>query len=624
MQRPSLVRATTTQFTKSGADAEALIVGCGCLALYEEDGKFYDALIKADLGGGYLTVTYTGYGLDRDLPKTSIKPKVAAPAQQQAPKRPIINGSATIGPSRRANNINSSEAPAATAGPFAGPSAAVSVPPRPTIKRGADDAGVISPRPHQPLSPRAGGGNGAASVPDGPMSAPVPRRAENKPPPSGVSAKALFNFKAAKPGDLTIRKGDIIADIEQRSTGWWRGSLNGEYGRFPANYVAICSDNNTLPTPPTIDKQQHPQQQTNYAMTPRPPAPAGKPSSLAATLPRPQSPAVVRNPPTPSATVRNNPTSTPPPPDTPPAPGRPLMTASAPVATRPRPAAVPKLNIGPGEPPAVPIKSPPVSPRNPPQQPPGPPPFATITIPTVVVPPLPTTPQPPTSPRGPRPPPGPAPPSASISHTPAPAPAPTPTARSQPPTPAPKSKPQPQPKPRAAPPRTLAAGDTVTAMWSEDGQWYAAVIDHAYDEDGVAYFDVTFTEYGNSETYLTADRIKTADSSSSSTTTTTSAPAEPAAAPGSLAEALALKKSKMNAAPSAGPKAPAANKPGGGPMAKYEPPPSSGRSGHIESALAQARVTQRALNMSVYMPQDKLQGVEDNEWEDDDDSCFDF
>ena len=35
-------------------------------------------------------------------------------------------------------------------------------------------------------------------------------------------------------------------------------------------------------------------------------------------------------------------------------------------------------------------------------------------------------------------------------------------------------------------------------------------------------------------------------------------------------------------------------------------------------------MTKRALAMSVYMPQDKLQGVDDAEWEDDEDDVFDF
>jgi len=44
-----------------------------------------------------------------------------------------------------------------------------------------------------------------------------------------------------------------------------------------------------------------------------------------------------------------------------------------------------------------------------------------------------------------------------------------------------------------------AVGAMVKAIWSGDGQWYAAKIDAAREEDGQKYFTVTFTEYGNQE-----------------------------------------------------------------------------------------------------------------------------
>ena len=52
----------------------------------------------------------------------------------------------------------------------------------------------------------------------------------------------------------------------------------------------------------------------------------------------------------------------------------------------------------------------------------------------------------------------------------------------------------------------FSVGDEVEAMWSEDSVWYTAVID-SIDLDAKTYA-VTFSEYGNSETGLTEDRVK--------------------------------------------------------------------------------------------------------------------
>jgi hypothetical protein len=48
----------------------------------------------------------------------------------------------------------------------------------------------------------------------------------------------MFDYTSTEPGDLTFRAGDVI--LVERSDGeWWRGSINGRAGMFPANYVKL-------------------------------------------------------------------------------------------------------------------------------------------------------------------------------------------------------------------------------------------------------------------------------------------------------------------------------------------------------------------------------------------------
>ena len=66
--------------------------------------------------------------------------------------------------------------------------------------------------------------------------------------PSGTTAatvsrvRALFDFKPSEPGELQFRKGDVIAVLESVYKDWWKGSLRGQTGIFPLNYVEKLSD----------------------------------------------------------------------------------------------------------------------------------------------------------------------------------------------------------------------------------------------------------------------------------------------------------------------------------------------------------------------------------------------
>lgn len=87
------------------------------------------------------------------------------------------------------------------------------------------------------------GHNASSSVAGSSQQAPTPQAV-----PSGTTAatvsrvRALFDFQPSEPGELQFRKGDIIAVLESVYKDWWKGSLKGQTGIFPLNYVEKLSD----------------------------------------------------------------------------------------------------------------------------------------------------------------------------------------------------------------------------------------------------------------------------------------------------------------------------------------------------------------------------------------------
>ena len=77
---------------------------------------------------------------------------------------------------------------------------------------------------------------------------PSQQAAPSQPVPQGTTAatvsrvRALFDFQPSEAGELQFRKGDIIAVIESVYKDWWKGSLRGQTGIFPLNYVEKLAD----------------------------------------------------------------------------------------------------------------------------------------------------------------------------------------------------------------------------------------------------------------------------------------------------------------------------------------------------------------------------------------------
>ena len=89
--------------------------------------------------------------------------------------------------------------------------------------------------------PAQGASSSAAA---GPSQQTVPSQAV----PQGTTAatvsrvRALYDFQPSEAGELQFRKGDIIAVIESVYKDWWKGSLRGQTGIFPLNYVEKLTD----------------------------------------------------------------------------------------------------------------------------------------------------------------------------------------------------------------------------------------------------------------------------------------------------------------------------------------------------------------------------------------------
>lgn len=87
----------------------------------------------------------------------------------------------------------------------------------------------------------------------------VSQATASQPVPSGTTAatvsrvRALYDFQPSEPGELQFKKGDIIAVLESVYKDWWKGSLRGQMGIFPLNYVQKLAD----PTQEELQREAH-------------------------------------------------------------------------------------------------------------------------------------------------------------------------------------------------------------------------------------------------------------------------------------------------------------------------------------------------------------------------------
>ena len=54
-----------------------------------------------------------------------------------------------------------------------------------------------------------------------------------------MEAEVEFDYDAVNTDELTLRKGNVIKNIDMMDGGWWEGELDGRRGMFPDNFVKV-------------------------------------------------------------------------------------------------------------------------------------------------------------------------------------------------------------------------------------------------------------------------------------------------------------------------------------------------------------------------------------------------
>ncbi|KAJ4984336.1 VHS domain-containing protein [Stagonosporopsis vannaccii] len=106
---------------------------------------------------------------------------------------------------------------------------------------------AMSIRESKGAAPTTAKSNAPQDTSAGASSSSQPAQAQ-APAPQGTTAatvsrvRALYDFQPSEPGELQFKKGDIIAVLESVYKDWWKGSLRGQTGIFPLNYVEKLQD----------------------------------------------------------------------------------------------------------------------------------------------------------------------------------------------------------------------------------------------------------------------------------------------------------------------------------------------------------------------------------------------
>lgn len=99
----------------------------------------------------------------------------------------------------------------------------------------------VKDRPSQSDNQRSGQGTASPT----PAASAAQTQSSSQPGTTAATVsrvRALFDFQPSEAGELQFRKGDTIAVLESVYKDWWKGSLRGQTGIFPLNYVEKLQD----------------------------------------------------------------------------------------------------------------------------------------------------------------------------------------------------------------------------------------------------------------------------------------------------------------------------------------------------------------------------------------------
>nr|XP_055069570.1 GRB2-related adapter protein 2b [Misgurnus anguillicaudatus] len=90
---------------------------------------------------------------------------------------------------------------------------------------------------HVKPSSSSQGRHSNARAPGPPHPLPHPPAPKPQPQSSGMSVRAVYDFKAEDPDELDFHTGDLIEVLDQSDRFWWKGRVRGRTGLFPVNYT---------------------------------------------------------------------------------------------------------------------------------------------------------------------------------------------------------------------------------------------------------------------------------------------------------------------------------------------------------------------------------------------------
>eukprot|EP01135_Chromosphaera_perkinsii_P006897 Nk52_evm52s621 gene=Nk52_evmTU52s621 len=62
----------------------------------------------------------------------------------------------------------------------------------------------------------------------------------------GMRVRALYDYAATNEDEITLNEGDVLTVLDRNEEGWWEGSIDNRTGWFPANYVEVIDEQESM------------------------------------------------------------------------------------------------------------------------------------------------------------------------------------------------------------------------------------------------------------------------------------------------------------------------------------------------------------------------------------------